>query len=306
MRTQIWAAKALSQLPFATRWNLARWLAQSQLASQPLHTEATVANLTACWPHLSPPDVASLAVRSGQEHCFNQISLMRYWGWSAAQLQAQVALRNVHVLRQLHGQTPLVLVCAHMTGIEVAIQRLALEGSAVSLVRRSKNAKLEALRERARNRFCLQHSFDIHQPLTAAVRLVARKVPLFLLPDLDCATPAALFPTFFGVRAATTPTTAWLAKKLGASVLPVSTKRTENDHFEVSFGTPLSLANGGLTGDALTDTQLINDIMQAQIQTVPEQYLWSRPRFATRPANEAALYSDALLAQASQQYAFTR
>jgi Kdo2-lipid IVA lauroyltransferase/acyltransferase len=306
MRSQIGIAKALSQLPFAARWKLARWLAKSQLASQPLHTEAIVANLTACWPDLSPPEVAALAVRSGQEQCFNQISLLRYWGWSAAELQAHVQLRNEEVVRQLHGQTPLVMVCAHMTGIEVAIQRLALEGSAVSLVRPSKHPQLEALRERARNRYHPQHSFDIRQPLTPAVRLVARKVPLFLLPDLDCATPAALFPTFFGVRAATTPTTAWLAKKLHATVLPVSTRRTEADHFEVSFGAPLSLANGALTGDALADTQHINDVLQAQIQAVPEQYLWSRPRFATRPPNETAMYSDALLAQASQQYGFAR
>ena len=44
------------------------------------------------------------------------------------------------------------------------------------------------------------------------------------------------------------------------------------------------------SNDVEADTQRMNQMIEAQIRTMPEQYYWVHRRFKTRPEGEASLY----------------
>lgn len=94
----------------------------------------------------------------------------------------------------------------------------------------------------------------------------------------------AIFPTFFGVPAATTPTPAYLARKTGAAVVfAISVPLGDGRHKVVIEG-PLVLAESGdREADDLAFMQLLNDRLEAWVRRHPERWYWLHRRWKTRP-----------------------
>lgn len=94
----------------------------------------------------------------------------------------------------------------------------------------------------------------------------------------------AVFPTFFGVPAATSATPAYLARKTGcAIVFAVSVPLGDGRHRVVIEG-PLEVPD---TGDAAADDlafmQRLNDMLEVWVRRHPERWYWLHRRWKTRP-----------------------
>lgn len=75
--------------------------------------------------------------------------------------------------------------------------------------------------------------------------------------------------------------------KLGrARVLPVVTRMTPSG-YEVEVH---QAWDNFPTDDAQADTTLMNQRLEAYIQTMPAQYFWVHKRFKTRPENAVPIY----------------
>ena len=293
-----WASRArmapvqwLSQRSFKTKWRVAGALASLHLRGDPIFHELMATNLSLCFPAWSVEQRVALARECATEAFFAQIDQFRIWALNEAELRDQVTLHNADLLHSLARHQPVVVVCPHFAGIEAAAQRLSLETSFVALYRAGRKPALEAHRNRCRVRFNAQYLINAGSALMPLMRRLKNGTPLFLLPDVDSFTEAAVFSPFFGVDAATARTTAWCAARLGAAVLPLSVRRSTAGQFVATLHEPIS----GLDADIVAGTHRVNAAIEALVRAAPGHYAWAQPRFATRPLGEPALYSQKVL-----------
>jgi len=125
--------------------------------------------------------------------------------------------------------------------------------------------------------------------LAAAVRSI--KAGRFLGYVIDQNQPLrhAIFPTFFGVPAATAPTPAVLAMRSGAAVVFVLSYPLGDGRHRVVFEGPLDPPDSGdRERDVLAFMQDLNDRLERFVRAHPEQWYWLHRRWKTRPPGENA------------------
>jgi KDO2-lipid IV(A) lauroyltransferase len=94
----------------------------------------------------------------------------------------------------------------------------------------------------------------------------------------------AIFPTFFGVPAATAATPAILALRSGAAVIFVLSYPLGDGRHRVVFEGPLSVPDtGDRDRDVLAFIQDLNDRLERWVRAHPEQWYWLHRRWKTRP-----------------------
>jgi KDO2-lipid IV(A) lauroyltransferase len=94
----------------------------------------------------------------------------------------------------------------------------------------------------------------------------------------------AVFPTFFGVPAATTVTPAYLARRTGAAVIfAVSIPLGDGRHRVVLEGPYDPPDTGDREADDLAFMQLLNDRLEHWVRLHPERWYWLHRRWKTRP-----------------------
>jgi len=99
----------------------------------------------------------------------------------------------------------------------------------------------------------------------------------------------AIFPTFFGVPAATAATPALLAMRSGAAVVfVVSMPLGDGRHRLVMEGPIDPPDTGDRERDALAFMQDLNDRLERHVRAHPEHWYWLHRRWKTRPPGEAA------------------
>jgi len=107
-----------------------------------------------------------------------------------------------------------------------------------------------------------------------------RGLPVYMLVDQK--TNEGLAVPFFGRFAMTTPAPAALALKLGATLIPISLRRTKGANFEMVYHQPVSVdATNDHEHDVLALTAKINDTLEQIIRVEPSQWLWVHRRWPT-------------------------
>jgi KDO2-lipid IV(A) lauroyltransferase len=97
-----------------------------------------------------------------------------------------------------------------------------------------------------------------------------------------------IFPTFFGVPAATTSTPAFLARRAGAAVVfVISVPLGDGRHQVVIDGPLIPPRSGDSEADDLAFMQMLNDKLEAWVRRHPERWFWLHRRWKTRPPQVA-------------------
>ena len=125
--------------------------------------------------------------------------------------------------------------------------------------------------------------------LAAAVRSIRSGRFLGYVIDQNQALRHAIFPTFFGVPAATAPTPAVLAMRSGAAVVFTLSVPLGDGRHKVIFEGPLVPPDtGDRDADVLAFMQDLNDRLERWIRVYPDRWYWLHRRWKTRPAGEAS------------------
>jgi KDO2-lipid IV(A) lauroyltransferase len=125
--------------------------------------------------------------------------------------------------------------------------------------------------------------------LAAAVRAVKAGRHLGYVIDQNQPLRHAIFPTFFGVPAATAPTPAVLARRSGAAVVFVISVPLGDGRHKVIFEGPIDPPDtGDRDRDVLAFMQDLNDRLERRIREYPDRWYWLHRRWKTRPAQEPA------------------
>ena len=119
---------------------------------------------------------------------------------------------------------------------------------------------------------------------SAALKALKAGRVLGYVIDQNETSRSAVFPTFFGVPAATSPTPAVLALRSGAAVVFVVSYPLGDGRHRVVLEGPLDVPDtGDRDRDILAFMQDLNGRLERWVREHPEQWYWLHRRWKTRP-----------------------
>jgi KDO2-lipid IV(A) lauroyltransferase len=206
------------------------------------------------------------------------------------ELEAIFEYRGWEILRAGMASGEGLIACtAHFGNFEVLAAAHTLRGIPVTMISRKMgksgaNDLWRALRQRAGVEDLVVSKGST---LSAAVRSIKAGRALGYVIDQNQPVRHAIFPTFFGVPAATAATPAVLALRSGARVVFVVSYPIGGGRHRVELEGPFQVPDtGDRERDILAFMQDLNDRLERQVRAHPEQWYWLHRRWKTRPPGE--------------------
>ena len=244
-------------------------------------------NLRLCFPEWSERQRQRMVWR--HFIAFGRSVLDRAWLWHAPQAVLRERLQWTGQVQALTAPGPLVMFAPHFVGLDAGgmAVSMALHPAAVAFIFVAQSHPVveqwvRAGRERQGN----TRPYFRHEGMRKILAGLKRGDALHLSPDMDFNRQESIFVPFMGVQAATVPSLSRLARVAGARVVPVVTRMTPGG-YTIEAHAPLA---DFPTEDLVADTARMNELLEACIRTMPEQYHWVHRRFKTRPEGEPGVY----------------
>ena len=279
--------KLISMLPFRAQTWVGRQLGNLMYLLMHKRRCISMANLKLVFPKLEKEQRVVLLKKN-----FQHLGLMLTdsgFGWWASQkrLKKHIKITGREYLDQaLAAGKGVILLTPHTTSLDIGGVVVCLDYPMHVMYKRSSNKLAEAVIRRGRERFC--KSMFTHERTRNMFAVLKAGEVLWYSPDQDFGPKRSIFSEFMGVQTATTPATARLAQKTGATVIPFQSFRLPGNHgLEIKFLPPLK---NFPTDDMYKNTRAINRSFEDFIHQHPEQYLWLHRRFKTRPDGEPPVY----------------
>lgn len=282
----LWVLRGLGYLPLSWLRVLGAALGTLLWVVIPSRRRVVSTNLRVCFSHVGEVEREHLTRQTFVY--FAQAWLDRSWLWhrSAACIQTRVQLSGE--IAALSEATPTVLFAPHFMGLDVGWTALTLNLplSFTTIFTPQSNAVIDAWVAKGRERFGRVRLFRREDGVKPIVSALRQHELLYLLPDMNFGPSESIFVPFYGEVAATVPSLSRFAKLGRARVVPVITRMTETGYEVVVHPAWQDFPSD----DAEADTALMNQRLEAFINTMPAQYFWVHKRFKTRPPGAPELY----------------
>src|SRR5215469_7976175 len=233
-------------------------------------------NLELCFPELDPAARARLLKRHFASLGVALLEVPLAW-WSSPRRIARLAQveGREHLEAAIARGRGVILLTAHFTPMEMAGRVLASVAPVGFLYRPTSNAVLAY----ALGRFRTAHGGRPipRDDIRAFIGALRNKECVWYAPDQSYRKKGAEMVRFFGIPAATNTLTSRLARMTGAPVLPYFLQRLPGTQgYRAVIHPPLA---DFPSEDPVADAERFNHLIEAQVQRVPEQYLWIHRRF---------------------------
>jgi len=244
-------------------------------------------NLEICFPELSDRQRLDLERRVFESFGMGLIELGIAWWLPDRRIAHLARVEGTENLdRALARGKGVLLLCSHVTCLEICGRLMQHYVKTAFSYRRQKNPLLETIMRRSRDRWSTGGA-----PRTnprSMVRYLRQNQVLWFAPDQDYGWEHSVFVPFFGTPAATITTLSRIAQISGAAVIPFHNRRLEGGKgYLLRFEPALE----GFPGtDPEADAEQINRILEGWIREDPSQYLWIHRRFKTRPPGQLKFY----------------
>ena len=247
----------------------------------------TEANIAKCFPELSAHEQRALVRENFVHTGIGAVEIALPWLNPTRDLADRFKIEGLEHLNAAHDLgNGIVLVGAHYTTIDITSQPLGSLGFVDVMYRQNKDPVWESLQYNGRKTFFdgVVERSDMRQIL----KRLKQGRAMWYAADQDYGIKHSVFAPFFGIDAATITVSARLASKTKSAVLMLHQFRDlKRKTWTLKF-TPM-LENFP-SGDDLADATRLNAMLEAEVKSVPAQYLWMPRRFKTRPAGEASFY----------------
>lgn len=210
------------------------------------------------------------------------------WGISRARIARLTRIRNREFIDACIAEgRPVILLAPHFIALELGGAAFtALVHPGVHMYQKVRNPVMDWRVRRAR---CQFGSIPVERQddLRGLVREIKKGAPFIYLPDQD-AGRRGLFVPFCGLPAATVPMLGRFAAMTDAVVIPTFARFLPwGRGLEMIFDPPLA---DFPSGDPVADSTRMNQVIEARLHSMPEQYFWVHRRFKTRPPGEPPIY----------------
>jgi Kdo2-lipid IVA lauroyltransferase/acyltransferase len=244
-------------------------------------------NLRLAFPEKTEAEREAIA-RGTYRHLGQVIpDFLRVPGLSPAALEAMFDLENWDGFEEAKARGKGVIACTgHYGNFEVLAAAMTLRGVPVTMIsRKMGKSGANDLWRKTRARSGVEDlQVSRGETLKAATRSLKAGRALGYVIDQNQPGRRAIFPTFFGVPAATATTPALLAMRTGAAVVfAISVPLGDGRHKVVIEG-PLDLPDtGDRERDVLVFMQDLNDRLERWVRRHPERWYWLHRRWKARP-----------------------
>ena len=232
-------------------------------------------NIELCLPALTSGQRDALLDRHCESLGMGLCETATTWWSSTARVNGLAKIEGrEHLALALSKGQGAILIGGHFTTIEIATRILGTIVPLNVLFRSPKNALLSRTMCRSFSR----HGKPIrHDDIRAMIRALRKNEAVWYAPDQSYRNKGAAMVDFFGIPAATTTATSRLARISGAAVLTYFSERLPgNAGYRVVIGPALE---NFPSEDGVHDATRFNELLQAHIRRIPEQYLWMHRRF---------------------------
>ena len=278
--------RATEWLPYPLQQRLG-WLIGKIILRLPLaYVRIARRNIELCLPGLSAKDQAALVDRHCQSLGMALCETANTW-WSTDRRVGRLAhVEGLENLRAALAQgRGVIMIGGHFTTIEIATRILGTVVPLNVVFRLPKNEVLS----RTMSASFRRHGNPIsHTDIRAMIRALKNNEVVWYAPDQSYRNKGAAMVNFFGIPAATATATSRLARISGARVLTYFPERLPGSGgYRVVIGPALEDFPGS---DPVAAAERFNELLEAQIRKVPDQYLWMHRRFKGLSANYPDYY----------------
>ncbi|MGE4124699.1 MAG: lysophospholipid acyltransferase family protein [Pusillimonas sp.] len=271
------------------RWGaVLGWLAPRLLKSR-AHIVRT--NLRLCFPELDDATREALLKRHFRLLAQSVIDRGLLWFGDPERVRQTVRLHGEeHLQRAMAAGENILILAPHFIGLDAAGSRIAMRCEKfASFYTPSSDPDVDAMMREGRQRFNETSLVSRDDGVRGLIRLLRQGIPVYYLPDMDFGREGAVFVPFFGIQAATLPSTAQIAGSWKANVIPVISRLDETTGtYDIELLPPLPDFPGNEGPEA--DTAHINRLLEEWVRRDPAQYYWVHRRFKTRPVGEPKPY----------------
>jgi len=244
-------------------------------------------NLRLCMPELSEHERNELARSHFQHYARSVLERGVLWWGSTARLKRLIQVEPGVPLDQI-AAGPTILLCPHFVCLDVAGVAVMLESSLCSIYTAQRDPVFDGALRRGRTRFRPIELVSRAAGIKPIIRAMRKRLPYFMLPDLDFGARDALFVPFFGMPAATLTAPARIAAATGARVIPVvATFLPGYRGWKVRFYPSWDDYPGD---DLAVSTRRMNAFIEERVREAPGEYFWAHKRFKTRPPGVPDVY----------------
>jgi len=280
----MWSALALAKfaafLPLRIQHAIGKALGVVAYSLLKRRREVTLVNIQTCFPELSSEESEQLARRCFISNGIGIMEAFRSWFRSPDTLRSIVRFEGEEHLKDALAQgRGVILLGGHFSTLDLAGSLTTLFFEADVMQRDHRNGLFNAVMTRSRDRL-YGKVISKHDVRGLLERLRANKV-VWYATDQDYGRNKTVFAPFFGTPCSCLTSTAKLAAKTGAAVVPFS-------HYRLPDGQGYVLKVSAAlqdfpSGEAVADATRLNAILEKAIRAHPEQYLWMHRRFKTPP-----------------------
>lgn len=267
--------RGIELLPFAVQRHVAAALG-ILIRHLPLaYVRIAERNIELCLPQLSRLERSRLVDRHCKSLGMALCETATTWWSSDSRVNRHAEIRGLeHLNAALAEGRGAILIGGHFTTIEIATRILSTVVPMNAVYRPTKNSLLSHIMHRS---FCRHGNPIRHDDIRAMIRALKRNETVWYAPDQSYRNKGAAMVDFFGIPAATTTATSRLARISGAKVLTYFPERLPGcGGYRVVIGPAF---DDFPSDDAVRDAERFNELLQAQILRIPEQYLWMHRRF---------------------------
>lgn len=241
----------------------------------------TADNLARAYPEMPPGEVDGLSRRVFAHFGGLAADLLRSEREPLERLLARVEVVGLeHARRAAASGRGVFFATPHLGNWEWAALVTGANGIPITIVARPLDnplldARLVAMRERTGGRVVSKR--DAARTLLKTLRAGG---VVGILADQRARPPDAVTVPFFGRPALTTTAVARLAARTGALVLPVVCLRTSPGRYRLVYSEPLDpAALPGVEREVDALTARITALVESQIRSAPDQWLWLHDRW---------------------------
>jgi len=279
---------ALGRLPFPLLWVLGQGFGRLAYLLARARRAVARRNLALCLAAVAPKERERILRAHFGWLGVAALSQGVGWGITRARLERLVRVRNRAFIDDcIATGRPVIVLVPHFVGLELGGAAFTgLVHSGVYMYQKIRDPVVDWQVKRARRQYG-SVSIERSDDLRGLLRVIKQGIPFFYLPDQD-AGRRGLFVPFCGVAASTIPMLGRFAAMSGALVIPTFARYLPwGQGLELIFDPPLTPFP---SGDPRADAARMNQIIEARIHTMPEQYFWVHRRFKTRPPGEPPIY----------------
>ncbi|WP_116810446.1 LpxL/LpxP family Kdo(2)-lipid IV(A) lauroyl/palmitoleoyl acyltransferase [Steroidobacter cummioxidans] len=269
--------KALQPLPVPVLTVLGRALGSIIVRLPISFVRIARTNIGICLPELSDQQRDLLLKEHFKSLGLGIFETATAWWGSKRRIARLTDLEGLeHLQAAMERGRGVILLSAHFTTLEIGGRVLCeqLAGEINIMYRPTANAVLE--RFLAQNRSDRTKRAIPRDDIRTLIAALRANEPVWYAPDQAYRKKGAEMVPFFGIPAATNTATSRLARMTGAAVLPFFQERLPSGRYRMVIQPMLE---NFPSDDPIADAKRFNELIEAQVRRVPEQYLWIHRRF---------------------------